>query len=205
MAVPVLTIPIVLVISVVLVSVLAWLFEPLKRFLILNPYRVRKSLQLHRLLTAGWIHGDITHLGFNMLSLWFFADQTMRGLGALRFVVLYVSAVVVAFVPTTLRHMSHPQYSTLGASGAVAAVMFSAIFLYPNMKLQLLLVPFPLPGIVFGLGYLAYSAWHAYRGGQNINHDAHFFGALYGALLTYAFEPTRVERAVLAMLRSLRS
>jgi len=189
-------VPILLMGSIVITSLLAWLIEPLRRKFILNPYMVRQKGQVHRLLTAGWIHVDLDHLLFNMLSLYFFTGDTIRVLGVTRFLVLYVSSVIIAFVPTTLRYMRKPEYNTLGASGAVAAVMFSAVLLHPGLKVQFLFLPIPVPGILFAIGYLAYSAWHSYRMNDDINHDAHFSGAVYGALLTFAFEPTRVEKTL---------
>ncbi len=191
-----LTIPLILIASVVGVSVLGWVIPPLQRALTLIPARVRDSFQVYRLLTAGWVHKDVTHLGFNMLSLYFFAAPALRVLGVTAFLALYISAVVVAFVPTTLRYLSTPNYSTLGASGAVTAVMFSAILLDPKLKLQVMFLPVPVPGFVFAIGYLAYSMWHSYRAGDSVNHDAHLGGALYGALFTYVFEPRLVERAL---------
>ena len=194
-----LTVPILLMASVVLVSLLAWLSKPVKRALALNPYRVRHSGQVYRLLSAGWLHSDATHLFFNMLTLYFFADKVAHVLGPTRFLVLYVSAVVVAFIPTTLRHMRNPEYNSLGASGAVAAVIFSAVLLHPDLKMSLMFIPILVPGLVFAGAYLAYSAWHSYAAGDGINHDAHFSGAVYGALLTYLFEPARVERTLKQM------
>jgi membrane associated rhomboid family serine protease len=189
-----------LIASVVAVSIAAWISESLKRALILNPYLVRKRFQIHRLVTAGWVHADSTHLIFNMITLYFFAGRVVSVLGAGMFVVLYVSAVVVAHLPTTLRHMRNPKYNSLGASGAVAAVMFSAILLHPSLKLSLFFVPIAIPGLVYALGYLAYNAWTSYRARDGINHDAHFAGAIYGALLTYVLEPERVTRTLHALL-----
>ena len=185
-----------LIASVVIVSLLGFASDSVKRALILNPSRVRKNGEVHRLLTAGWLHGDGSHLVFNMISLYFFAYETARALGTLRFLLLYFTAVVVAFIPTMLRYMNRSNYSSLGASGAVAAVMFSAILLYPKLRMTLMFLPIPVPGIVFALAYLAYSAWHSYTSGDDINHDAHFSGAIYGALLTYALEPARVTRTL---------
>ena len=185
--------------SVVLVSVVGWLVQPLYRALILNPYRVRQHGEVHRLLTAGWLHQNLVHLAFNMFTLYYFAEQTARVLGDARFLVLYVSAVVVAFIPTTLRHWGNPGYNSLGASGAVAAVMFSAILLHPRLRLQLMFLPVPVSGPVFAVGYLAYSAWRSWAAADGVNHGAHFAGAVYGSLLTFLFEPARVERT----LRSL--
>lgn len=191
-----LSVPLLLIASVVLVSLLALLSRPVQRALVLHPYSVRKSGQVYRLLTAGWVHADVTHLAFNMLTLYFFADRVTQVLGATRFLVLYVVTVVVAFIPTTLRYLRKPEYSSLGASGAVAAVMISAILLHPKLKLHLMFIPIPVPGLVFALFYLAYSAWHSRGAGDNINHDAHFSGAACGAVMTYLFEPERVARTL---------
>ena len=190
------TVPLLLIASVVVVSLSAWARPSLMSALILNPFRVRRRSELHRLLTAGWIHADPTHLLFNMLTLYFFADQVAKALGPSRFLLLYFSAVVVAHLPTTLRRMNDPRYNSLGASGAVAAVIFSGILLYPEMKLSLFFLPIGVPGFVYGIGYLAYSAYSSYRARDGVNHDAHFAGAIYGALLTFALEPDRVTRAV---------
>lgn len=188
------TIPVLLIASIVGVSILAWVSSGLMSRMILNPNRVRERFEVHRLLTAGWIHSDTTHLLFNMFTLYFFAERAEHALGAPRFLGLYVTAVIVGFIPTTLRHMRNPRYNSLGASGAVAAVMFSAILLHPHLKLSLLFLPIFVPGYVYALAYLAYSAWHSYRSRDGINHDAHFSGAIYGALITYFFEPDRVAR-----------
>ena len=193
------SVPLMLIASVVVVTLLGWLIKPLQRAMTLIPYQVRESFQIYRLLTAGWFHKDLTHLVFNMISLYFFAEPAMRVLGPTRFLALYVSAVVVAFVPSTLRYMTTPNYASLGASGAVTAVMFSAILLNPKMTLQLMFIPVPIPGLVFAVGYLVYSMWHSYSAGDGVNHDAHLSGALYGVLITYAFEPTLVERALKAL------
>lgn len=186
--------------SVVIVSVAAFVSERLRSALVLVPFLVRSRKQVHRLLTAGWVHADPTHLIFNMLTLHFFAREVLVGLGAVRFLLLYVSAVVVAFIPTTLRHMNRSQYVSLGASGAVAAIMFSAILLRPTLRLSLMFLPLPIPGLLYALGYLAYSAYRSYRPRGNINHDAHFAGAVYGAALTFVFEPEAVQRAFARLL-----
>jgi membrane associated rhomboid family serine protease len=186
-----LTVPMLVIASVVAVSVLAWIVKPLKRAFILVPYLVRERLQLHRLLTAGWVHADVTHLLFNMLTLWFFADHVAKAIGDVGFLVLYVTAVVAAHVPTTLLHMRNPKYGSLGASGAVAAVVFSAILLRPDLRLSLMFLPILVPGYVYAVCYLVYSVFSAWRARDGINHEAHFAGAIYGVLLTFAFAPER--------------
>lgn len=188
-----------LIASVALVSVAAWVFSWLTGALILNPYLVRERFQVWRLLTAGWIHADAGHLIFNMITLYFFAARVVSVLGEAMFVVLYVSAVVVAHLPTTLRHMRNPKYNSLGASGAVAAVMFSAILLHPSLTLSLFFLPMAVPAVVYAIGFLVYNAFSSYRARGGVNHDAHFAGAIYGSLLTYALEPERVTRTIRAL------
>jgi membrane associated rhomboid family serine protease len=194
-----LTVALIVMASVAVVSLIAWAIKPLKYAMILNPYRVRTGFQVHRLLTAGWIHADPGHLIFNMITLYFFAAPVERALGSVLFLVLYVSGVVVSFIPTTLRHMKNPNYNSLGASGAVAAVMFSAILLDPNLKVSLVFLPIGIPGIFYALGYLAYSAFSSWRAKDGVNHGAHISGALYGSLLTFILEPTRVARTLQRM------
>ena len=184
--------------SVVIVSLLAWSSKSLRHTLVLNPFLVRQRGHVHRLLTAGWIHADGQHLIFNMLTLYFFANVVEQKLGSVKLVLLYVSAVVVAFVPTTLRYMKNPAYNSLGASGAVAAMVFSAILMVPGLRLGLMFVPVQVPGLLYAAAYLAYSAWHSYRSRDGINHDAHFSGAIYGALITFAIRPDLVQRTLRA-------
>jgi len=200
-----LTLPLLVIASVVVVSILGWISSGLKSALILKPERVREKGHLHRLVTAGWLHADVSHLVFNMITLYFFAGEVSRVMGPTQFLTLYLSAVPMAFIPTVLRYSKDKKYATLGASGAVAAVMFSAVLLVPGLKLMLLLIPIPLPAIVWALCYLAYSVWHSQGESDGINHDAHFFGALYGAIFTYAFEPTKVEKTVRGFIASARA
>lgn len=194
-----LSVPMLVIISVVVVSVLGFMAAPLKRALLLSPYAVRHKGQVYRLVTGAWVHADPSHLLFNMITLYFFGDQLAVALGTGRFLLLYMTAVVVAHIPTTLRYMNNPKYGSLGASGAVAAVIFSSILLFPDMRLSLFLIPIYVPGWVYALGYLAYSVYSSVRSRDGVNHDAHFSGAIYGALLTFAMEPQRVQAALARM------
>jgi membrane associated rhomboid family serine protease len=184
-----------LMLSVALVSVVAFASERVKRALVLSPVRVRRG-QVYRLLSAGWVHADFMHLVTNMFVLSLFADRVLAVFGDTLFVTLYVSAVVMAYLPTTVRYRNHPKYNSLGASGAVAAVMLSGILLEPNMQLRLLVLPMRVPAVVFGVLYMLYSVWHSQGSDDNINHDAHFSGAVYGALATAVWAPDHLVRSV---------
>lgn len=193
-------VPLAIVASLVLVSLLAWASPNTKRALLLRPHEVRTRGQIHRLLTAGWIHADLSHLLVNAVTLVVFGDAAVEVLGPVVFGALYGSAVVMAFLPTTVLHARDRDYATLGASGAIAAVMLSAVLTHPEMKLQLLILPIPMPAVVYAVLYLAFSAWQAHAGAKDgVNHEAHFFGAVYGAIFTWIFEPARVERTVRAL------
>ena len=107
----------------------------------------------------------------------------------LYFLMLYVGGVVFSVLFDFGKHKDDPHYSAVGASGAVSAVVFASILLYPTNSLILFPIPFPIPAVVFGILYLIYSAYMAKRGGDNIGHNAHFWGAIYGLVLTIILKP----------------
>ena len=159
--------------------------------LILWPPAIDRHKQYDRLIAHGFIHADWQHLLFNMITLFFFGGTIERAfapyIGPVGFLLFYLSAILVAILPTYLRHRHDPNYRSLGASGAVSAVLFASILINPW---SLLLVFFiPMPAIVFGVCYIGYSIWMDRRGGDNINHSAHLWGAGYGVLFTVMMEP----------------
>ena len=173
-----------------LVSWIAFNNRRLADRLILWPPAIDKHRQYDRLLTYGFIHADFMHLLFNMITLFFFGpliERLMGGIGLWVFPVFYLSALVVSILPTYLKNQKNPNYLSLGASGAVSAVLFAFILLQPW---QLIFVFFiPLPAIVFAVLYLGYSIWMDKRGGDRINHSAHLSGAAYGVLFMVVMEP----------------
>ncbi len=181
----------VLIALTVLVSWQAFEKPRLLGRLILWPPAVDRHRQYDRLLTHGFIHADWQHLLFNMITLFFFGGTIERAfapyIGPVGFLLFYLSAILVAILPTYLRHRHDPNYRSLGASGAVSAVLFASILISPW---SLLLVFFiPMPAIVFGVCYIGYSIWMDKRGGDNVNHSAHLWGAGYGVLFTAMMEP----------------
>ena len=174
-----------------LVSWLAFSRPVLMQALVLWPPAVTRGRQYHRFIGYGLVHGDFMHLLFNMVTLFFFG-RAMEGfyaryLGEFGFLAFYLSALVVSALPSYLKHRHDPDYMTLGASGAVSALLFAFILLQPW---ELILVYFvPVPAIVFAVAYTAYSIYMNRRGGDRINHNAHLAGAAYGVLFTVLMEP----------------
>ena len=161
----------------------------------MNPYSVMARKEYFRFLTSGFIHSDYVHLGFNMLTLYFFGDHVeyffeikSAGQGTLIYVIFYLAAIVLSEVPTFFKHKNNANYNSLGASGGVAAVVFSSIMIYPDNVLYISML-FPIPAFVFGILYLIYSYYMSKRGKDNINHDAHFYGAVFGILFTLVVDP----------------
>jgi membrane associated rhomboid family serine protease len=183
---------VVLVVVTVLVSL--WGFQDrtvINRFL-LYPQTMRSPSEFHRFLTHGFIHADQQHLIFNMIALFSFGSfvegyYAMLGVHYL-YLVLYLSGIVVASLPSYIKHRNNPYYGSLGASGGTAAVMFSMVYLAPWEKFSLLFM-IPMWAILFAVLYLAYSAYMARQQKDNIAHDAHFMGAIYGFVFTYLCDP----------------
>lgn len=169
--------------------------------LILWPPAVGRG-QVDRLLTHGFIHADWQHLLFNMITLFFFgrvAEGVITSIiGPVGFLLFYLSAIVIAILPTFLRHRRDARYRSLGASGAVSAVLFATILLDPWM---LIFIPIPVPAILYGIGYVAYSWWMDRKGSDNTNHNAHLSGAIYGLLFMLLMD-AGVARHFLAQLAS---
>lgn len=159
---------------------------------ILNPYKARRDNQYYRYLTYGLLHANGMHLLFNMLTLFFFGSfiEKFYGseLGVAGYPLFYLGGIICSVIPSASLNQKNPRYNTLGASGAVSAVLFAYILFDPWTSLLIFFIV-PCPAIVFAFLYVAYSIWFDKKGGDNINHSAHLWGALYGVLVTLAIEP----------------
>jgi membrane associated rhomboid family serine protease len=186
-----LTITLIIIILTVLVSVSAFTNEKLMNNLIFYPPAVTYNKQWYRFITCGLIHADFFHLAFNMYTFYIFGMEMRNSVegefmrifqekGKVLYLLMYVSALVVCLLPTYSRHKNDSSYRSLGASGAVSAVLFAAILLNPLEELTILFLPIGIPGFIFAILYLGISTYLDKRGGGNINHSAHLWGALYG-------------------------
>lgn len=180
-----LTISIILLTS--LISFTAFSNQKVLDDLIFYPPAITNRNQWYRFVTSGLIHADIMHLVFNMYSFYLFGDLVERAFaqifgdsGKAIYIILYVVALVVCLLPTYMNNKNNFHYRSLGASGAVSAVIFAGIFLYPTMGMGIFPIPFHIPGFVFGPLYLLLSAYLAKKGHGNINHSAHIWGAVFG-------------------------
>jgi membrane associated rhomboid family serine protease len=190
----------------VLVSWRAFNDRALLERLILWPPALARKHQYERLLTHGFIHADWVHLAFNMITLFSFGRMLegilAQWIGRGGFLLFYLSAIVIAILPTWLRHRNDANYSSLGASGGVSAVLFAFILFDPWSSLIIFPIPLPIPAFLFALLYVGYSIWMDRRGGGNVNHSAHLFGAAYGVLFVLLLEPRVFAHFTQALLRS---
>ncbi len=145
--------------------------------------------QKERMVTSGFLHVDLTHLFFNMFTLYFFANVVISWLGAGKFLIIYFISLIAGSLLALFFHKDEPQYSAVGASGAVTGILYAAILLQPDMQLGIMFIPIPLPAYVFGIGYLLYSIYGMKSRLGNIGHTAHFGGAIGGYATTLLFMP----------------
>lgn len=164
--------------------------------LMLHPHSVSKGKNLYQLISSGFIHKDWGHLFFNMLSFYFFAFSLEKIIGHWQFALLYVISLILSDLPTVAKHKNDYWYSSLGASGAVCAVVFSFILFYPFTSLMIFPIPLPIPAVLYGFLFLAYSSYAARKSNDGINHDAHFYGAIAGVTITIVLYPQVVEHFV---------
>ncbi len=142
-----------------------------------------------RLVTSGFLHVGWTHLLFNMFSLYAFSSGLEFELGGLQFAIVYFASLIGGDFFSLYVHRNHGDYSAVGASGAVCGVIFASIALFPGMEVGLFLIPFSIPGWIFGIAFVLYSIYGIRSGKDNIGHEAHLGGALIGMLAALLMEP----------------
>ncbi len=153
-----------------------------------KPQRFAHEGEWWRILTAGFIHVGLGHLAFNMITLYFFGPEIEGFLGPARFLAIYFGSEITANLLTLARHHDTPNYSAVGASGAISGVLFSFVLFAPFAMLGVMFV-IPMPAIVFAVLYIVGSIYAAKQGGGRIAHEAHLGGALGGVLITLLVYP----------------
>jgi membrane associated rhomboid family serine protease len=161
-----------------------------------RPYEFARGQRRATVITSGFVHADLSHLIFNMVSFWAFGIRLERHMGTPKFVILYAAGLLLSQLITYLKHRNNPEYATLGASGAISAVLFAFIVYFPTDSLMILPIPVPIPAPLFAVGYLGYSYWSSRQNRGRINHDAHLGGALVGLAFVAISDPGAWVRAI---------
>jgi membrane associated rhomboid family serine protease len=183
----------------IIVSLVGLYYRKLVDAAMLRPYAIARRTRYWTLLTSGFVHADIGHLLFNLITFYSFAFPLERTIGTVKFGALYFSGLLVSGIGTSFKHRNDPNYASLGASGAILAVLFAFILYFPRARLLILPLPIPLPAPLFALAYLGFSYYSSRRSQDNINHDAHIFGALTGVAFVALTDPHTCQ----ALLHSL--
>ena len=160
---------------------------------------IRHKKEYIRLVSSAFLHVDVMHLAFNMITFYFFADVVVfKGSGF--FCLVYFGSLFAGNLLTLFFHRNEPLYSAVGASGAVTGILFSAILLYPDIDLVMIFLPIPIPGYVFAILYLGYTLYGMKKKSDTIGHTAHFGGAVGGMLMTFLCFPLLVLQAQKTLL-----
>lgn len=175
----------------VVASVAALLSPRLLAQAVLRPYLIARRTGYWRLLTSGFVHADIAHLIFNLITFYSFALTLEHVIGTPRFVSLYFCGLLTSGIGTCIKHRDEPNYASVGASGAISAVLFASIVYFPSSRLLILPIPIPIPAPLFAVAYLAWSYYSSRNSKGRINHDAHIAGALTGIAFVALTDPQR--------------
>ena len=184
-----------LLILTIMITMIAWYVVPQFQYQgMLKPYEAWHRGRWYQLITSGFLHADGSHLLLNMFVFFFFGPTLEQAIGSSSLLVLYMTALVASSLPTLVMERNNPRYASLGASGAVEAVLFGFIVMYPLHNIYIVFIPIGIPAIVFGGLFLAYSYFEARQRRDNVNHVAHIAGALYGAAYVLLFVPGAFSR-----------
>lgn len=160
----------------------------------LHPYSLNlKKERYYTIITSGFIHAHIPHLIFNMMAFYFFAFNLESTIGFIHFFILYFLSLVTSDIHSIIKHKENPYYYSLGASGAISAIVFSYILFFPFSKIFIMPIPFGIPAPIFGVLYLGFCYYASTKNDSHINHDAHFWGAITGLVYTIVFFPETIK------------
>ena len=159
-----------------------------------RPYYFLRKKQYDTMILSGFVHADVGHLLFNMFTFYFFAFPMERFLGTVPFVILYFFGLIISHTCTWYKHRNNAGYASLGASGAISAVLFAYISYFPTSTLMIIPIPVPIPAFLFAIGYVGYSYWASIQSKGRINHDAHLCGAISGLVFVAITDPGAFAR-----------
>jgi len=196
-----------IIVITIITSIYAWNNSNVFLKWMMHPYQVYQSGQYYRFITSGLIHSGYGHLAFNMITFYFFGGFVEKAFklylgswGVYYFVALYVLGIVISDIPSYFKHRTNVNYSAIGASGGVSAVLFSSILINPVMDICLYFF-ICLPGFVLGALYLIYSVYMGNRMSDNINHDAHMYGAMFGIVFSAIIRPAFMQEFLQQLFR----
>lgn len=166
------------------------------------PGLISSRKEWYRMFSCAWVHADFNHLLINLIVLWSFGEMVSARFkyfwgssGDLAYLALFILGVFASNISTFFKHRNDPYYRAVGASGGVSAVVFASILMEPSSKLLLFFI-LPIPAILFGVAYLVYSSVMSKKTGDFINHDAHFWGGVFGFVFTAAMRPSLLSEFV---------
>jgi membrane associated rhomboid family serine protease len=180
-------------------SIAALVFPRLLELAALRPYLIARKSGYWTLLSSGFVHADIAHLAFNLITFYSFAFTLERVIGTPRFLSLYFCGLLASGIGTCIKHRNEPNYVSLGASGAILAVLFASILYFPRSRLLILPIPIPIPAPLFAVVYLGWSYYSSRNSKDRINHDAHLVGAMTGVVFVALTDP----QILVQLLRNL--
>lgn len=194
------TVTIIIILITVAISIFAFSNRELFRRLVFSPYDIQHFKNFYRFLSYALIHADWVHLLVNMMVLYSFGGivEQYYGFyfgvkGILYFILLYIGGVAISTLPSYGKHKDDYSYTAVGASGAVSAVVFASIIFDPLSKIYIFLIPIGIPAILFGGLYLFYSWYMGRKNIDNIGHDVHFWGAIFGFVFTIVLKPSLIS------------
>ena len=190
------SITIIIIVVTTLISLSAFNDQRVFTALLFEPFTIKARGEWYRFITHAFIHANWPHLLVNMFVLFMFGrnvellyERITGGSALLPYLGLFLGGIIFSSLPSFKKYLYDPTYRAVGASGAVSAVLFAQILILPTTPIYFFLIPFPIPAFVFGILYLFYSWYMDRQGGDNVAHDAHFYGAVYGILFTAALHP----------------
>ena len=198
---------IIVIITISAISIYAFSNPAIIEKLQFNAWKVIHNKEYYRLISHGAVHGGWMHLIINMYVLYIFARASiilfyrdMHVSGELYFLILFVTAIPTSSIYSVFKEKNNYNYNAVGASGGVTAIVFATIFFEPFLPLRFIFIPIDIPGIVFGILYLVYSKYMSRKNIDNIGHDAHFWGAVYGFVFPILFKPVLAKEFIVKII-----